>query len=257
MHNEMRGIKKFFWLIIILLPLLVIPTILSGGEADKKPERNSEIQGNYVLMVKGNFISLKAKDASLRDIIEEIGRRMKIEVVVNIPREEKITIEFDLMYLGDAIKRFKTNYAYITTSEKESSKISKIVAVPESTEKLPSNKFEDNPQSPIQTYNPQPPIQQFEQKSQPSMQELEYNPQPSIQKDEVKERKRRVEPESRARKKVGTEEPSIPESLKEEPSIPESLKEEPSTPESLKEEPSTPESLKFEYNPQPSIQEEK
>ena len=111
MHNEKRGIEKFFGLIIILLPLLIIPTILSGGEADTNPERIPEIQADYVLMVKGSLISLKAKDASLKEILEEIGRRMKIEVVANIPREEKITIELDMMYLGDAIKRFKTNYA--------------------------------------------------------------------------------------------------------------------------------------------------
>ena len=134
---KMTGIKKFFGLIIILAPLLLIPTILFGGETDKKPESISKIQGNYVLRVKGEHISLKAKDASLKDILEEIGRRMQIEVVANIPREEKITIELDMMYLEDALKRFKTNYAYITRSEKEKGKITQIVVVPENTKELP------------------------------------------------------------------------------------------------------------------------
>ena len=162
MHNEKKGIEKFFGLIIILLPLLMIPTILFGGETDKKPERNSESQADYVLMVKGSLISLKAKDASLKEILEEIGRRMKLEVVANIPREEKITVELDMMYLGDAIKRFRKNYAYITETEKERGKITKIVVVPKGMGKVRFKKLE---------YNPQPPIQKFE-----------YNPQPSIQK---------------------------------------------------------------------------
>ena len=130
MHNEKTGLKKFFGLIIILMPLLIIPTSLLGDQTDKKPERNSESHVEYVLVVKGDHISLKAKDASLKDILEEIGRRMKIDVVANIPREEKITLELDMMYLGDAIKRFKTNYAYITESDKDKGKITKIVVVP-------------------------------------------------------------------------------------------------------------------------------
>lgn len=181
MHNEKRGIEKFFGLIIILLPLLIIPTILSGGEADKNPERIPEIQADYVLMVKKNHISLKANDASLKDILEEIGRRMKIDVIANITREQKITIELDMMYLGDALKRFKTNYAYITISEKEGGKITQIVVVPKDAGKILPNKFMYNPQSPIQKYNPQPPIQNFERETQPSVQKFEYDPQPSIQ----------------------------------------------------------------------------
>jgi hypothetical protein len=175
MHNEMKDIKKFFGLIIILLSLVIIPTILSGGEADNKPERDSEIQGSYALMVKGNQISLKAKDASLKDILEEIGRRMNIKVVANIPRGEKITIDFDMMYLGDAIKRFRTNYAYITASEKEKGKISKIVAVPEGEGKALPDNF---------GYHPQPPIQKNEQDSQASDVGSEYDPQPSTVKSE-------------------------------------------------------------------------
>ena len=89
MHNKKRGIEKLFGFIIIFMPLLVIPTILFGGEADNKPERNSESQADYILMVKENFISLKAKDASIKEILEDIGCRMKIEVLADIPIEER------------------------------------------------------------------------------------------------------------------------------------------------------------------------
>lgn len=162
MDNEKRGIEQLFGFIIILLAFLIIPTVLFGGASDKKQERNSESQGDYILRVKESLISLKAKDASFKEILEEIGRRMNIEVAANIPKEEKITIEFDMMPLREAIKRFRKSYAYVTDTEKKEGKITKIVVVPEGLGKGLSNKFE---------YDPQPSIQEFK-----------YNPQPSIQK---------------------------------------------------------------------------
>jgi len=132
-----------------------------GTEAYKQPKLNSQNQTDYVLKVKGNLISLKAKDASIKEILEDIGRRMKIEVVANLSREEKITVEFDMMYLGDAIKRFRKNYAYITETEKERGKITKIVVVPKGIGKVRFKKLE---------YKPQPSIQKFEYKPQPSIQ---------------------------------------------------------------------------------------
>jgi hypothetical protein len=112
------------------MALLIIPTILFGGKADKQTEWNLEGQADYDLRVKDNLISLKAKGASIKEILEDIGRRMEIEVVADIPSEEKITVELDMMYLGHAIKRFRTNYAYITESEEEEGKITKIIVVP-------------------------------------------------------------------------------------------------------------------------------
>jgi len=183
MHNKKRAIEKFFGLIIIFIALLLIPTIFFGGETDIRPEKSSESHVEYVLVVKGDHISLKAKDASLKDILEEIGRRMKIEVIANISREEKITIDLDMMYLGDALKRFKTNYAYITKTDKKKGKITNIVVVPEGMEKMLPNKYEYNAQRSVQNfeYNPQPPIQDFERGTQPSHVESEFDPQPSIQ----------------------------------------------------------------------------
>ena len=188
MHNEMKGLRKFFGLIVISLSFLIIPTILYGGATDKKNESPSITPGKYILKVKGNQISLKARDASLMDILLEIGRRMNIKVTALIPREEKITIDLDMQYLGDAIKKFKTNYAYITASEKEKGKISRIVALPEGNEKAPPEKYE---------YNPQPPLQNFEQKSQPPVQRHRYNPQPPVQNYDKKPQPTPVKPDDK------------------------------------------------------------
>ena len=87
---------------------------------------------------------------------------MKIEVVANIPREEIITIELDMVYLGDAIKRFRTNYAYITEPDEKEGKITKIVAVPKGLGKAPSihhKEFRFKPKPSKFDYNPQPSIQ--------------------------------------------------------------------------------------------------
>jgi len=116
---------------IFLLPLLIIPVTLFGGESAKKSEVETGSKTDFVLTIKEDLISLTAKDASLKQIVEEIGRRMKIEVVADISEEEKITIRFDKLSLEDAIKRLSTSYAYVWNSEKEEGKITKIVLLPE------------------------------------------------------------------------------------------------------------------------------
>jgi len=246
MKNEKRGIKKLFGFIIALLPLLIIPTILSGMEVNKKSESHSE----YILKVKGDHISLKAKDASLKDILEEIGRRMKIEVIANITREQKITIELDMMYLGDALKRFKTNYAYITKTEKQKGNITKIVVVPKGGEKILPNKSE---------YNPQPPIQKFEHEPQPPMQK--YDPQPPIKKFEHESQPTTVrsghesQSSSTVTKKESQSSPAITENESQSSSaVTENESESSST---ATENESQPTAVESNYDPQPSIIEKK
>ena len=131
MCNARRGIEMLFWGSIFLLPLLIIPVTLFGGESAKKFEVETGSKTDFVLTIKNSLISLTAKDASLKEITEEIGRRMKIEVVADISEEEKITTKFDKLSLEDAIKRLRTSYAYVWNSEKEEGKITKIVLLPE------------------------------------------------------------------------------------------------------------------------------
>ena len=72
-------------------------------------------------------ISLNANNASLKDVIEDIGRRMDIDVEVVSTVDEKITEKFDGLSLETALERLSANYAYILDSEKEDGKIRKIV----------------------------------------------------------------------------------------------------------------------------------
>ncbi|MDL2121573.1 MAG: hypothetical protein LWX51_00510 [Deltaproteobacteria bacterium] len=129
--NGKRGVEELFLVSILLIFLLITPNSLFGGEADKKSEVKAESRTDFVLTIKNSLISLTAKDASLKQIVDQIGRRMKIEVVADISEEEKITICFDRLSLEDAVKRLRTSYAYVWNSEKEEWKITKIVLLPE------------------------------------------------------------------------------------------------------------------------------
>jgi hypothetical protein len=79
--------------------------------------------------VNDNLIFLKAKDASLKEILEEIGRRMKIDVVGNVPEIEKVTAELDKLPLEQAVQRLSTNYSFQIDSEKAGKPITKLIVL--------------------------------------------------------------------------------------------------------------------------------
>ena len=99
MCNGKRRIEDLFLVSIFLISLLITPNFLFGGEADKKYETQAKSRADFVLTIKDSLISLTAKDASLKEIVEEIGSRMKIEVVADISKEENIAIRFDNLSL--------------------------------------------------------------------------------------------------------------------------------------------------------------
>ncbi len=130
MFNSWKGIKKPFEVIVLLFLSLFIffTSPLFGGEAERKVDYKKEDKSDFVLTIKEGLISLSARDASIKDVVEEIGRRMKIEVYANIHEEEKVTIEFGKLSLEDAIKRLARNYVYEKKSEE--GKITKIMLLP-------------------------------------------------------------------------------------------------------------------------------
>jgi hypothetical protein len=142
MVSPNKGLGKFHGVtILLLLPLLLIPASLFGGESDRKEEQKSEHEADYDLTVKDDLISLNAKNASLKEIIEEIGSSMKIDVIGNIPEEEKISVGFDKLSLKEALEKLSSNYGYLMDSEKgekedHSNKlqITKIIILPKGEE---------------------------------------------------------------------------------------------------------------------------
>jgi hypothetical protein len=224
MKNLKKSVKTLSALFIIYMPFLMMPPILFAGTTLKKQEMRSQSQTDYVLEVEGNDISLKAKDASIKEILEDIGRRMKIEVVVNIPKEKKITVELDMMYLGDAIKRLRTDYAYITESEKDKGKITKIVVVPKGQGMMPilsqKNSVVKKEKRRKIRYNPQPSLKPTDVSDEKSMVDtevkertLDSSPKPPARTYEATKVKKSVESKIRSTEDKGTEAPSHSEPL--------------------------------------------
>jgi hypothetical protein len=117
----------------VLLALLVFWLItagdLVGGEAARNAPGPSEPNARFVLTVDESLVSLQATDASIKEVIEEIGRRMNIEVVARLPAEERMTLAFDRLPIAEAIRRFgkHVNYLVLEDGARKSGKITKIM----------------------------------------------------------------------------------------------------------------------------------
>jgi type II secretory pathway component GspD/PulD (secretin) len=81
---------------------------------------------NFVLTVQDSLLSLRAQDASLKAILEAIGRELGMGVVAHISAHDKITVQFDQLTLTDALQRLHTNYAYVM----EGQKVVKLIVLP-------------------------------------------------------------------------------------------------------------------------------
>ena len=124
--------------------MLIIPAVLFGEEADRNSKRKSESKADFVLTIKDDLISLSAKDASLKEVVEEIGKRMKIEVVAHISDDEKVSMEFEKLSLEDAIERLSRNYVYEKESDK--GKITKIMLLRKGKEEMLSKPTTKEPE---------------------------------------------------------------------------------------------------------------
>jgi hypothetical protein len=87
--------------------LCCIPGELFGGEAETSPgpaKRNA----SFVLTIHEGLFSLRATQASLKEILDAIGRRMHIEVVTQLPADQTVTIAFDRLPLDAAPNMWQT-----------------------------------------------------------------------------------------------------------------------------------------------------
>jgi hypothetical protein len=119
MKNE--KISKFLGFIAILL---IIPLATHGEETEKTP-----VNSNYTLTINDNLISLDAQGASVKEVVEEIGRRMDITVISEIPDGRRVTVKFEGLTLEAAIERLRdyADIAYIKESEDKDAKVTKIL----------------------------------------------------------------------------------------------------------------------------------
>jgi len=118
----------------LLICLIIISSSLFGRKAYGEIEDENEQKGYFELRVKDDFISLNANDASLKKILEELGRRMNIEVAANIPEEERINIKFHSLSLSDALEKLSLNYGYIMNTADGKKKIARIFVLAKGNE---------------------------------------------------------------------------------------------------------------------------
>ena len=186
MSTRKRRMKRLLNIALLLLPLL--PTSVTfGGEAEGKPQGKPAAKADFVLTVKDNLVSLKAKDVSLKEVLEEIGRRMSIEVLALLPEQEKITTEFEKLPLEEAIERLIRNYPHLIVSQEGDRRITKIIALQKSGDTVSSKSLTTGPE---------------------------------IKKEEIKKEERSVKPETTVREQAMTKEspPSKPFSFQFDPS---------------------------------------
>lgn len=139
-----RLIKK-----LVVYAMLLAPLLLSANVSAEVLENVA----TYTLKIEKGLISLNAKDASLSAVLEDIGQKMAVEVVNNVPAEDKVTVTFDKLPLQEAIKKLSANYVYLMDSEKEKGNITKIVVLPKGSEmdysRLPEEKTVRVSSSPV------------------------------------------------------------------------------------------------------------
>jgi len=117
-------------LLAAVLCLVIAQSAAYSAENSQPPQSKSTRQAPFTLTIENNLISLTARDASIKAILEALGRRMNIAVVAAIPPEEMITTEFTKLPLQDALKKLSENHAYVTDSAKETGRITKIMVTP-------------------------------------------------------------------------------------------------------------------------------
>jgi hypothetical protein len=131
---------------LLLVGVLVTAAQVFAGEAERTPKEKSATKADFVLSVKDNLISLKAKDASLKEVLEEIGRKMSIEVLALLPEQEKITTEFEKLPLEEAIERLIRNYPHLIVSQEGDRRIKRIIALQKSGDTVASKPVMTGPE---------------------------------------------------------------------------------------------------------------
>lgn len=120
----------FLIITIIFLGLTLFSASTDAKAAGPSNQYSLAVAGepSFVVTTQNNLISVKATDASLKDVIERIGRELGIAVYAHVSEDEKVTMEFHDLSLEDALRHLSGNYAY--TSDKTGEKVSGIYLYP-------------------------------------------------------------------------------------------------------------------------------
>jgi hypothetical protein len=108
--------------------LAVVCLTLSRAAHPQTLEGSSAPQTAFVLTIQDELITLSATQASLKAILEEIGRRMDIPVKAEIPAAVTVTLAFERLPLPEVLNRLGkyVNYGYVQRWEQGELRISAI-----------------------------------------------------------------------------------------------------------------------------------
>ncbi len=124
-----------------LLLVLSLSPVLFGEESIDNQDDKDLATTDFDLEVNGELVTLHADNAPLYEIIEELSKLMKIEVVGNIHEEEKVSVDFDKLSLKEALEKLSASYGYQVDSHDGdntndlSSRITKIIVLPKGRER--------------------------------------------------------------------------------------------------------------------------
>ena len=120
-----RGTLGPVLMLVGLSGWLLLPTALWGGEAsDEGPSPQ-----HFVLTVHAQRLSLRAREASLTAILAQLGRALGIDVVVQLPADETITVAFDQLPVVEALTQLSPNYAYVVETARGDTRLTKIIVL--------------------------------------------------------------------------------------------------------------------------------
>ena len=112
-------------LLSVVYFLWVTPSV---AESVSPATANPQTSKNLIVTTNDRLVSVKATEASLKDVIERVGQELGIEVEAQIGDQEKVTVEFQDLTLDQAMERLSGNYAY--TADSDGAKISKLFIYP-------------------------------------------------------------------------------------------------------------------------------
>ena len=167
-------------LAMTILTLVLCASALFGQGLEPSTQRASASTGNFALTVEANRLSLDAQDASLQAILEEIGLKMHLEILGEIPAQETVTVAFHNLPLEQALHQLSSNFGYQMKSEKGGQEISKIFILPKGTgpANAKRNTKEVEPTGETEPQNSEPILQAESAKENESDKEKPTRPEP-------------------------------------------------------------------------------
>lgn len=117
--------------------LLVFGLFVLSTTVEAKQESTHPIvvpHSGFVLVVEGEYMSLKAEGASLDAILTAMGKQMDMEIIGEVPEREPITTVFEGLSLAEAMHHLGLNYGYQLDSAKDTSSTNKLFILPRRTQ---------------------------------------------------------------------------------------------------------------------------